>query len=589
MGAAEIFSLPTAIIGGGPAGSIAALCLRKLGCEVELFEKARFPRYRVGESLLPGTLSILKRLGVFERVEAAGFVKKRAATFLWGGDRAPWTFSFATPKTAPWVFDYGLQVNRDEYDQILLDAARDAGAVVHEECEVTSVDPGGHDRVAEIQFQGAGGAGSKACAFVVDASGTRGVVAQARGLRRSDAYFRNIALWSYFRGGKRFTGDLAGNVFSVTFDEGWIWIIPLKDDVYSVGVVTGAESAAEIQRLGSQVFYEQSIAQCAAAKEILASAEQTAEIRVVKEWSYDSETLTVERAFLCGDAACFVDPLFSQGVHLATYSAMLAAAAIGHLLENAEDNEPVRRWYEQSYRAVYGQYHKFLCAFYSDNEQPDSQFWSSRKLAGNDDERIQGAEWFSALTGKDSSDPGNGLGNGLGKGSARSEVEHLEEGASLLATLWRHSAPDLDAGFDEKELALRRVRWASGILKDFKKTRHIRWVRERVDVVSSYGVGRESFRLERRLYLAGLQGRAMTAHPVTAAHCDLFEGLIVEPLHYDVLASRLGKMEGHTSPLEMIMRLIEDGFLEAVDKGGEPYRLPRILRFAGVGGHDSFS
>ena len=579
MGAAEISSLPTAIIGGGPAGSIAALCLRKLGCDVELFEKTRFPRYRVGESLLPGTLSILKRLGVFERVEAAGFVKKRAATFLWGGDRAPWTFSFATPKTAPWVFDYGFQVNRDEYDKILLDAARDAGAAVHEECEVTSVDPGGQSQAAEIQFHGTSGAGSKTCAFVVDASGTRGVVAQACGLRRSDAYFRNIALWSYFRGGKRFTGDLAGNVFSVTFDEGWIWIIPLKDDVYSVGVVTGAESATEIQRLGGQRFYEQSIGQCSAAKDILASAEQTAEIRVVKDWSYDSETLTVERAFLCGDAACFVDPLFSQGVHLATYSAMLAAAAIGHLLEHGEDYEPVRCWYEQSYRAVYGQYHKFLCAFYSDNEQPDSQFWSSRKLAAQGDERIQRAEWLSTLTGDD----------GSGRGSGRNEIEHLEEGASLLATLWRHSTPDLDAGFDEKELALRRVRWASGILKDLKRTRHIRWAGEQVDVVSSFEVGRESFRLERRLYLADQQGRAMTAHPMTAAHRELFESLIAEPLHYDVLASRLGKMDGQVSPLEMIMRLIEDGLLEAVDKSGEPYRMPRILRFAGVGGHDSFS
>ena len=301
----------------------------------------------------------------------------------------------------------------------------------------------------------------------------------------------------------------------------------------------------------------------------------------MKEWSYDAEALTLERAFLCGDAACFVDPLFSQGVHLATYSAMLAAAAIGHLLENAEDYEPVQRWYERSYRAVYGQYHKFLCAFYSDNEQPDSQFWSSRKLAGRDDKRIQGAEWLSTLTGEDVGGPANG--------SRRNEIEDLEEGASLLATLWRHSTPDLDAGVDEKELALRRVRWASGILKDLKKTRQIRWAGEHVDVASSFEVGRESFRLERRLYLADPQGRAMTAHPVTAAHRELFESLIPEPLHYDVLAARLGKMDGHVSPLEMIMRLIEDGFLDALDKSGEPYRMPRVLRFAGVGGHDSFS
>ena len=576
MAAAGTTTLPTAIIGGGPAGSVAALCLRKLGREVEIFEKSRFPRYRVGESLLPGTLSILKRLGVFERVEAAGFVKKRAATFLWGGERAPWTFSFATPKTAPWTFDYGFQVNRDEYDKILLDAARDAGAIVHEDCEITEVDPGGQSRPAEVGFRSSEGSGRMPCGYVIDASGTRGVVAQAHKLRRWDPYFRNIALWSYFRGGKRFTGDLDGNIFSVTFDEGWIWIIPLKEDVYSVGVVTGVESADEVQRLGKEAFYQRSIEQCVQATKILSSAEQIDQVHVTKEWSYDAKALSIERAFLCGDAACFVDPLFSQGVHLATYSGMLAAAAIDHMLANTEDYELVKQWYERSYRTAYDRYHKFLCAFYSDNQQANSRFWSSRRLAGPSDERIKSADWLSALTGGDNSNPANGL-------------VHLKEGAGLLSALWQHSASDLDAGLDEKKLAMRRLRWASNILKDLKKAKHIRWARDHVDVEESFAVGLETFRLERRSYLTDQRGRAMASHPVTAAQRELFESLISEPLSYNQLASRLGRVDGGVAPLQTVMRLIEDGLLEVLTNQGKLYRMPPVLRFAGVGGDDDFS
>src|SRR3954470_19282669 len=118
------------IAGGGPAGSVAALCLRKLGREVTLLERQPFPRYRIGESLLPGTISILSRLGLAELIAAANFPKKRAATFVWGDDRPPWTFPFATPKALPWVFDHAYQVNRAEFDKILLDAAAERGAEV---------------------------------------------------------------------------------------------------------------------------------------------------------------------------------------------------------------------------------------------------------------------------------------------------------------------------------------------------------------------------------------------------------------------------------------------------------------------------
>jgi 2-polyprenyl-6-methoxyphenol hydroxylase-like FAD-dependent oxidoreductase len=111
------------IMGGGPAGSIAALTLQKLGHQVTVFEKEKFPRYRVGESFLPGTLSILHRLGLSEKIEQAGYVLKPSATFLWGKTEAPWTFSFSTPKTEDWVFDHAIQVLRSDFDQMLLEEA----------------------------------------------------------------------------------------------------------------------------------------------------------------------------------------------------------------------------------------------------------------------------------------------------------------------------------------------------------------------------------------------------------------------------------------------------------------------------------
>jgi flavin-dependent dehydrogenase len=567
---------PIVVIGGGPAGVSAALCLRKLGREVLVLEKLKFPRYRIGESLLPGTLSILTRLGVYDKVAAAGFPVKRAATFIWGGGRPPWSFEFATPKTAPWVFDHALQVTRAEYDKILLDAAKEHGADVREEHEVTDVEMNNNGGPSKVHWKKGDEEGVVETDFVVDCSGLRGALSQKLTERRWDKYYRNMAVWSYWEGGKRYKGDLEGNIFSVTFKEGWIWIIPQKDNQYSVGVVTAIENNERIREIGPDAFYHECLAQCSLAKEILETAKQCAEVTVLREWSYECKILSEGNAFFCGDSACFIDPLFSQGVHLATYSGMMAAAAIDHLYENPGDKKEVHEWYEKSYREAYWRYHKFVAGFYACNDEPNSTFWSNRKIQGAGDERFDGKAWFTAMTGQN-----------VEAGAAG--VEELEQGAATLANLWQHGTTKISDEYDHSELTRRRVMWANDLFKQFRSMSSIRWKSKEVRLYPSFRVHPNTFKLNRQYFIGDETGRTMRAYALTEEHRKLFESLIKTPLSFTELTEKLKDMGGQGAPLQIVGRLTEERFLEGFDDAGKPVMIRSALRFGGVGAEDDIS
>lgn len=564
------------IVGGGPAGSVAALCLRKLGRDVVVLEREKFPRYRVGESLLPGTMAILTRLGIMDKIKAANFVEKRAATFIWGPEQTPWTFTFSTPKTAPWVYDHAYQVTRAEFDQILLDAARERGADVREEHEVTGIQADGNGSPVAVGWKNGDSSGTLEGDFIIDASGSRGIIAKKLKMRQFDQYFQNMAIWSYYKGGKRFQGDLDGNIFSVAFEEGWIWIIPLKDDIYSVGVVTDKSASARMRNSGLETFYQKCLEMCPLAMEILANATRCEDVRVMREWAYDASSLSLGRAFLCGDSACFIDPLFSQGVHLATYSAMLAAAGIDHLYRNPRDADEIHQWYEQSYLEAYNRYHQFLAAFYSANSALDSTFWQQRKIAGSADSRFAGKEWFTALSGQQVDAGAQG-------------VEELEARAATLADLWQHNKNEVTDHFDETELSLRRVRWASQLMKDFGRMARITWVADEVLLVPSFKVHPTSFALERQHFIADERGRTMTTYALTEDHRRLFASLKSHPLSYRELAGKLKELKGQGTPVQIIGRLIEGDFLRGFDKNGDPVKIRAALRFGGVGAEDDIS
>jgi flavin-dependent dehydrogenase len=572
----QVKKKPVVIAGGGPAGSVAALCLRKLGHEVVLFERQKFPRYRIGESLLPGTMSILTRLGVADRVIAANFTKKRAATFIWGGGRPPWSFTFATPKTAPWTFDHSYQVTRAEFDQILLDAARERGADVRELHEISDFELGDGNGPVQLSWKNGDNSGQLESDFFIDATGASALIGRKYNLREWDQYYRNTAVWGYWKGGKRYKGDLEGNIFSVSFEEGWMWIIPLKDDLYSVGVVTDVTANEKIREMGAEAFYLSRLEMCDLAKEILATATRTDEVRVLREWSYDSKQLSMGRAFMCGDSGCFIDPLFSQGVHLATYSGMMAAAAIDYLYEHPEDTAAVHEWYEKSYRMAYQRYHKFLAGFYACNGH-DSPFWRNRRIAGADDQRFAGKDWFATMTGQNIDAGAEG-------------TRELEDGAAMLATLWQHRSREINDEFDETELQSRRLKWGTELLKQYQSMAQIRWRSHEVRLIRTFKVHPTTFKLEHQTFLGNEHGQAMTSYTLTEEHRKLFESLAAQPLSFNELTDRLKDIKGgQGTPFEIVRRLFDDHFLEGRTATGEVVHLQNVLRFGGVGADDDIS
>lgn len=559
------------IIGAGPAGSVAALTLTGLGHDVEVFEKASFPRYRVGESFLPGTLSILHRLGLSEALEEAGFVKKPSATFLWGHDQAPWTFSFTTPKTAPWVFDHSIQVLREEFDTLLLEHVRKRGATVHENTLVQDIDLSSPDQVT-ITVDRDGATETVSGDFVIDAGGANGPLARQLNVRRLDEFYKNFAIWSYFAVKDPFSGDLKGTTYSITFEDGWVWMIPLKGDIYSVGLVVDRSKVGELRATGREQFYRDTLARCPRAVEILGDAEPYEEVRVVHDWSYDSELFSADRFFLCGDSAAFTDPLFSQGVHLATQSAVSAAGAIDRITEHPDELEAVHRWYNRSYQETYEQYHEFLASFYTfaSFTEPDSQFWRQRRIAESEDSRLERREWFEKLVEKDRENPDWSIGD-------------FRDRASTMIAIGRHQRQDLSDEFSDNELNPARVRWIGELTKQLHRIKRLEWNGEAVLLNDYYKVDPLTFRLEPKKVLANEQGRDLIKYTFEEEHRRIFDDLRQQQFDYRTLVRHLGETGRQEISSNIVIRLFEAGLLTGYDKNGERVVIQDRLRFDGVG------
>lgn len=373
------------VIGGGPGGSTAATILAMQNHRVLLLDRDKFPRYQIGESLLPATIhGVCKILGLSEELKQAGFVRKLGGTFKWGTNPEPWTFNFSTASEISAPQSYAYQVERSKFDYMLLKNAADNGVDVREQHSVKDiVFEGG--RACGVEFLDESGNAYRANAkYIIDASGNQSQIHRKVGERIYSNFFQNLALFGYYENGYRFPPPRDGNIFCAAFKDGWFWYIPLSDTLTSVGAVVSKECAGQL-KAGYEEAMAHFIASCPEISEMLSKATRVTEgqygqLRVRKDWSYSNERFWVPGLVLVGDAACFIDPVFSSGVHLATYSALLAARSINSILSDGMDETRCFEEFEKRYRREFRNFYEFLTSFYDMHQNEDSYFWNARKV-----------------------------------------------------------------------------------------------------------------------------------------------------------------------------------------------------------------
>jgi len=359
-GPASPRSCDVLVIGGGPGGSTAAALLAQRGWRVTLLEKEQHPRFHIGESLLPMNMPILERLGVLDEVARIGILKEGAdfTCTQESSDYHTFLFARAFDKRHPTAYE----VRRSEFDELLLRNSARLGAQVLERV-----------RVEEVAFQPQGGAAVRAvdadgrrldwqARFVVDASGRDTFLGRAIGLKRKNPRHSSAAIFAHFRNGERRPGRNAGNISIYQFAQGWMWMIPLRDNVMSVGCVCWPEYMK--QRTGSlEEFFKQTIASCPEAASRLRQAELTGEVRATGNYSYTSSRMAGRDYVLVGDAFAFVDPIFSSGVYLAMNSACHAVDAVDASLRDPQAATAVMQRFDRQVRRGLGMFSWFIYRF----------------------------------------------------------------------------------------------------------------------------------------------------------------------------------------------------------------------------------
>jgi flavin-dependent dehydrogenase len=350
------------VVGGGPAGSTAATLLTRLGRKVILLEKARHPRFHIGESLLPMNLPLFERLGVLDKVAAMG-VFKPGADFEADNAQGYNTFAFkrAIGNSPP----HAYQVWRQDFDKMLFDHARATGADAREGHEVVAVEQV-DSRRSNVEVRADDGDSYRIAAqYVVDATGRDALLSSKKRLRRKNAEHQSAAIFGHFRGAARRCGDDAGNISIYRFDHGWMWMIPLPEGVMSIGAV--CRPAYLKQRKGNTVdFLLETLKQNEGLRRRIEHAQLIGdEVRVTGNYSYDSAQMGGAGWVMIGDAFAFLDPVFSSGVYLAMSGAEQAAAVVDAALREPWREADLLRKLEKRQRAGMRRFAFFIYRFNS--------------------------------------------------------------------------------------------------------------------------------------------------------------------------------------------------------------------------------
>ena len=315
------------VLGGGPAGATTAAVLAQHGRKVMVLEKDSFPRYHVGESLMPYCWFPLNRIGVLEKIKASAFPKKYSVQFVTPAGKVSQPFYFFEH----WKHDAAVtwQVVRSDFDKMLLDTAEESGADVRYNTKAKEILRDENGKVVGVRAETASGESFVVNAKVtVDATGRDALAAARNHWRIKDPVLNKIALWTYYKGAHRDPGiDEAATTICYLPGKAWFWYIPLPDDVVGVGVVADREYLYRDTRDKAEILTRESQVNPWTA-ERLKGAEQFGPYWATGEFSYRSEYCADDGLVLVGDAFAFLDPVFSSGVYLALKSGELAGDAI---------------------------------------------------------------------------------------------------------------------------------------------------------------------------------------------------------------------------------------------------------------------
>jgi flavin-dependent dehydrogenase len=368
------------IIGAGPAGSAAAAILAEHGHRVLMLEREKFPRYHIGESLLPFTFQPLQRLGLIDKMRASAFVKKYSVQFVSPSGRASQPFYFFNRYDRETVAQT-WQVLRSEFDQMLLDNARTKGAQVKEETTVLDLLQEG-SRVIGARAQSKGGSPVDYHApITLDCSGKEAFSAVRNHWRVKDPFLNKIAVWTYYKGAQRDEGiDAGATTVAYVPEKGWFWYIPQHNDMISVGVVAEGKYLTRDGVKAPEAIFKRAVEENQWIKQHLAGGQQTGPYRLTSEYTHHARHCGTEGLLLVGDAFAFLDPVFSSGVMLALKSGTMAGEETHQAIIERDFSAErfttygryIRQGVENMRRLVYAFYHPKFSFRTLTNKYPDA-------------------------------------------------------------------------------------------------------------------------------------------------------------------------------------------------------------------------
>jgi len=345
------------IMGGGPGGSTAAALLARSGAKTLLIEREPFPRFHIGESLLPASMPIFKATGFYDQLDSGKYIRKYGARFIdyKNDDEVYFGFDDGLNPEIPMAFE----VERSEFDRDLLDYAKKCGAEVHQP-----------ETIKQFGLESTGAwvktdRDEYSCEYLMDVSGRDSLIGKKLGIRDVNKDINNVAVFAHYKGVQRREGLHEGDItIGLLPNRAWTWIIPFKGEITSVGVV--CSSALFDGERDLEAYLEKRLLESDIVRDFMKNSKRVSEVHRIGNYSHTCQKFYGDRWILSGDAALFLDPIFSSGVHMSISSSKLAAEAILKALPTkASFNEGLGAPYEESVRLGASRFKSLIKMFYN--------------------------------------------------------------------------------------------------------------------------------------------------------------------------------------------------------------------------------